>query len=168
MCHRDLTLNRSSVGTDQQAQPSEESFDESVASQIGSGKFCEGRTDFRAAAAVLFYDRLFEVAPAVKAMFPADMTEQRKKLMGTLAAVVNGLSNLESILPAASALAKRHVGYGAKAEHYPVVGSTLLWTLEKGLGDAWTPDVAAAWTAAYGTLSGYMISEAYGSAQAAE
>jgi len=119
-------------------------------------------------AAVIFYDRLFEVAPAVRAMFPDDMTEQRKKLMGMLAAVVNGLSNLESILPAASALAKRHVGYGAKAEHYPVVGSTLLWTLEKGLGDAWTPDVAAAWTAAYGTLSGYMISEAYGSAQAAE
>jgi hemoglobin-like flavoprotein len=64
--------------------------------------------------AVIFYDRLFEVAPAVKAMFPADMTEQRKKLMGTLAAVVNGLSDLESILPAASALAKRHVGYGAQ------------------------------------------------------
>src|SRR5207244_7922017 len=116
----------------------------------------------------LFYDRLFEVAPSVRAMFPEDMTEQRKKLMGMLAAVVGGLSNLESILPAASALAKRHVGYGAKAEHYPVVGATLLWTLETGLGEAWTPDVAAAWTAAYGTLSGYMISEAYGSTQAAE
>ena len=119
-------------------------------------------------AAVIFYDRLFEVAPSVKAMFPADMTEQRKKLMATLAVVVNGLGTLEAILPAASALAKRHVAYGAKPEHYPVVGSTLLWTLEKGLGDAWTPDVAAAWTAAYGTLSTYMISEAYGSAQAAE
>ena len=119
-------------------------------------------------AAVIFYDRLFEVAPAVKAMFPSDMTEQRKKLMATLAVVVNGLSNLPSILPAASALAKRHVDYGAKPEHYPVVGGALLWTLEKGLGDAWTLDVATAWTAAYGTLSGYMISEAYGSAQAAE
>ena len=119
-------------------------------------------------AAVLFYDRLFEIAPAVKAMFPADMTEQRKKLMMMLAAVVNGLGNLDAILPAASALAKRHVGYGAKAEHYPVVGAALLWTLEKGLGAAWTPEVAAAWTAAYGTLSGYMISQAYGSAQAAE
>ena len=119
-------------------------------------------------AAVIFYDRLFEVAPGVKAMFPADMTEQRKKLMATLAAVVNGLSNLESILPAASALAVRHVSYGARPEHYPVVGGALLWTLEKGLGEAWTPDVAAAWTSAYGTLSGYMISEAYGSAQAAE
>ena len=119
-------------------------------------------------AAVLFYDRLFEVAPAVKAMFPADMTEQRKKLMGTLAVVVNGLTNLEAVLPAASALAKRHVNYGAKPEHYPVVGGVLLWTLEKGLGDGWTPDVAEAWTAAYGTLSGFMISEAYGHPQAAE
>ena len=120
------------------------------------------------AAAVIFYDRLFEVAPSVKAMFPADMTEQRKKLMMMLAAVVGGLGNLESILPAASALAKRHVGYGAKPEHYPVVGGALLWTLEKGLGEAWTPELADAWTAAYGTLSGYMISEAYGRAEAAE
>lgn len=121
------------------------------------------------AASALFYDRLFEVAPSVRAMFPEDMTEQRKKLMAMLAAVVSGLSNLETILPAASALAKRHVAYGAKAEHYPVVGETLLWTLEKGLGEAWTPELAAAWTDAYGVLSGYMISEAYGARpQAAE
>jgi hemoglobin-like flavoprotein len=119
-------------------------------------------------AAVLFYDRLFEVAPSVKALFPADMTEQRKKLMATLAAVVNGLDNLESILPAASALATRHVSYGAKAEHYPLVGAALLWTLEKGLGDGWTPEVADAWAAAYRTLSGFMISQAYGRPQAAE
>jgi len=104
----------------------------------------------------------------VKSMFPVDMTEQRKKLMATLAVVVNGLGDLQSILPAASALAIRHVSYGARAEHYPVVGAALLWTLEKGLGEAWTPDVAAAWSAAYGTLSGFMISKAYGSSQAAE
>jgi nitric oxide dioxygenase len=119
-------------------------------------------------AAGLFYGRLFEIAPSVKVLFPADMTEQRKKLMATLAMVVGGLGNLPSVLPAASALAKRHVGYGAKPEHYPVVGAALLWTLEQGLGDAWTPDVAEAWTAAYATLSGFMISEAYGSASAAE
>jgi hemoglobin-like flavoprotein len=119
-------------------------------------------------AATLFYDRLFEVAPTVRAMFPSDLTAQRKKLMATLAVVVGGLSNLESVLPAASALAIRHVSYGAKAEHYPVVGGALLWTLEQGLGEAWTAEVAAAWTAAYATLSGYMISEAYGRSQAAE
>ena len=119
-------------------------------------------------AAVLFYDRLFEIAPSVVPMFPTDMKEQRKKLMATLAVVVNGLGNLETVLPAASALAKRHVSYGAKAELYPLVGAALLWTLEKGLGDAWTPEVAEAWTAAYATLSGFMIHQAYGRPQAAE
>jgi len=119
-------------------------------------------------AAELFYGRLFEVAPQVKPMFRGDMKEQGRKLMTTLGVVVAGLTRLETVLPAASALAKQHVAYGVKAEHYPIVGSALLWTLEKGLGDAWTPELAAAWTAAYGTLSGYMISEAYGTAQAAE
>jgi hemoglobin-like flavoprotein len=119
-------------------------------------------------AAVLFYDRLFEIAPEVKPMFhDADMAEQRRKLMATLGIVVTGLTRLETILPAASALAKKHVSYGVKDEHYPIVGSALLWTLEKGLGEAWNPELADAWTSAYGTLSGYMISEAHG-AQAAE
>jgi hemoglobin-like flavoprotein len=118
-------------------------------------------------AAVIFYGRLFEVAPSVRALFPDDMSEQRKKLMATLAVVVNGLTDLPAVLPAASALAKRHVGYGARPEHYPVVGGALLWTLEKGLGEAWTPELAEAWAAAFGTLSGFMIGEAYG-AQAAE
>lgn len=119
-------------------------------------------------AAMLFYDRLFEIAPQVRTMFPPDMTEQRRKLMATLAIVVKGLSNLESILPAVSSLATRHVAYGAKAEHYPVVGSALLWTLEQGLGKDWTPEVADAWAAAYATLSGFMINQAYGRPQAAE
>ncbi|HMK81393.1 MAG TPA: globin family protein [Xanthobacteraceae bacterium] len=113
-------------------------------------------------AAELFYGRLFEIAPQVRAMFPAELSEQRKKLMTTLAIVVNGLGDLPAILPAASALAKRHVGYGAEPAHHPVVGEALLWTLEKGLGDAWTPPVAAAWKQAYATLSRFMIEEAYG------
>ena len=83
-------------------------------------------------AAMQFYDRLFEIVPQVKSMFPADMTEQRKKLMTMLAAVVKGLGNLESILPVASALATRHVSYGAKAEHYPVVGDSLAVDARKG------------------------------------
>lgn len=119
-------------------------------------------------AAVLFYDRLFEIEPSVKPMFHGDMAEQRRKLMAALGLVVSGLTRLETVLPAASALAKKHVGYGVKAEHYPVVGAALLWTLEKGLGDGWNPELAEAWTTAYGTLSGFMISEAYDGAQAAE
>jgi hemoglobin-like flavoprotein len=119
-------------------------------------------------AAEIFYDRLFDVAPAVRPLFRGDMAEQRRKLMATLAVVVRGLSDLPSILPAASALARRHVAYGAKPEHYPVVGEALLWTLARGLGAQWTPEVASAWAAAYGTLSSFMIAEAYGRPQAAE
>jgi hemoglobin-like flavoprotein len=113
-------------------------------------------------AAALFYGRLFEIAPQTKPLFKGDMKEQGKKLMGTLAVVVGGLTRLETILPAASALAKKHVGYGVKAADYTPVGAALLWTLERGLGPDWTPEVATAWTTAYTTLSGYMISEAYG------
>ncbi len=119
-------------------------------------------------AAELFYGRLFEIAPSVKPLFRGDMKEQGRKLMATLAVVVNGLSNLETILPAASALAKRHVGYGVKPADYVPVGEALLWTLERGLGEQWTPQLAAGWAAAYGLLSEFMIGEAYGRNAAAE
>jgi hemoglobin-like flavoprotein len=119
-------------------------------------------------AATLFYERLFEIAPAVKPLFHGDMAEQRRKLMATLATVVGGLGNIETVLPAASALAKRHVSYGVKPEHYDSVGAALLWTLERGLGDRWTGDLAAAWSAAYATLSNFMIGEANGRTAAAE
>ena len=119
-------------------------------------------------AAALFYGRPFEIAPSVKPLFRGDMEEQGHKLMATLAVVVNGLGNLNAILPAASALAKRHVGYGVKAEHYEPVGAALMWTLERGLGAQCTPDLAAAWAGAYSLLSEHMIREAYGSSLAAE
>jgi len=119
-------------------------------------------------AAELFYGRLFEIAPAVKPLFRGDMKEQGRKLMATLSVVVNGLGNLDAVLPAASALAKRHVEYGVAADDYAPVGAALLWTLERGLGDKWTAELAAAWAAAYGLLSDFMIGEAYGRSVAAE
>lgn len=119
-------------------------------------------------AAMMFYDRLFEIAPNVKPLFKGDMVEQRRKLIAMLAAVVNGLGDLNSILPSASALAKRHVGYGVEAGHYGTVGKALLWTLEHGLGPACTSDLAAAWTAVFTGLSNLMIAEAYERPTAAE
>jgi hemoglobin-like flavoprotein len=113
-------------------------------------------------AADLFYNRLFETAPQVRSLFPDDLRDQKKKLMVMIGTVVTNLHTLDIVLPAASALAKRHIGYGTQPEHYQVVGAALLWTLEKGLGAAWTPDLAAAWTSAYTTLSDYMVSEAHG------
>jgi hemoglobin-like flavoprotein len=119
-------------------------------------------------AAALFYGRLFEIAPAVKPLFRGDLEEQGRKLMGMLGAVVNGLGDLETILPAASALAKRHVDYGVKPADYEPVGTALLWTLQRGLGAQWTPEVEAAWTEAYTVLADFMIAEAYGRSAAAE
>jgi nitric oxide dioxygenase len=113
-------------------------------------------------AAALFYGRLFEIAPSVKPLFRGDIKEQGRKLMAMLGAVVSGLGNLEVILPAASALAKRHVRYGVKPSDYAPVGEALLWTLEKGLGAQWTAELAVTWAAAYGVLSEFMIAEAYG------
>jgi hemoglobin-like flavoprotein len=119
-------------------------------------------------AAALFYGRLFEIAPEVRPLFKGDMKEQGRKLTATLAVVVNGLGDLNTILPAASMLAKRHVAYGVTPGHYAPVGAALLWALERGLGAGWTQDLAAAWAAAYATLSGFMIGEAYGRPAAAE
>jgi nitric oxide dioxygenase len=118
-------------------------------------------------AAALFYGRLFEIAPELKPLFQGDMAEQGHKLMMTLGVVVNGLKNMDAILPAAKALAIRHVGYGVKAADYAPVGEALIWTLDKGLGPDFTAEVKNAWLAAYGALSGVMIAEAYGEQDAA-
>lgn len=108
-------------------------------------------------AASLFYARLFELAPELRPLFRGDMAEQGRKLMAMLATVVGGLSRLDTLVPAARALAQRHVAYGAQPEHYAVVGTALLDTLAKGLGDDFTPEVRAAWIEAYGLLSGAML-----------
>ncbi|MEO0680652.1 MAG: globin family protein [Pseudomonadota bacterium] len=115
----------------------------------------------KAQAAELFYGRLFEIAPEVKPLFSGDMAVQGDKLMTTLGVVVSGLRDLPALLPVAAALAGRHVDYGVKADHYAPVGAALLWTLGQGLGEAFTPEVEAAWTDAYGTLSAAMIAAAY-------
>ena len=107
-------------------------------------------------AADLFYDRLFEIAPDVRAMFPDDLREQKKKLIAMLATAVGNLHQVDRIIPAVETLAKRHVGYGVKPEHYRPVGEALLWTLEQGLGGDFTPPVKKAWTETYVTLSGVM------------
>jgi hemoglobin-like flavoprotein len=109
-------------------------------------------------AADLFYDRLFEIAPEVRSLFSQDMKDQKSKLMAMLGTAVANLHKLETILPAVKALGERHKGYGVTAAHYAPVGAALLWTLEKGLGDDFTPEVKAAWTETYTALAGVMTS----------
>lgn len=113
-------------------------------------------------AAELFYGKLFELDPSVKPLFKGDMNEQGKKLMKTIGLAVNSLDNLDQLIPVVQDLGKRHVGYGVKPEHYTTVGGALLWTLEQGLGSAFTPPVKEAWTITYQTLATVMMEAAGG------
>ncbi len=113
-----------------------------------------------ATAADLFYGRLFDVAPQVRAIFPDDLLGQKKKLMAMLGTAVAGLSHLDTLLPAVRALGRRHAGYGVSAEQYVPVGAALLWTLEKGLGDAFTAETRDAWATAYRVPAGTKIEAA--------
>ena len=112
-------------------------------------------------AAGLFYQRLFVLDPQVRPMFNGDMSEQGRKLMKMLGAIVNSLDKLDALVPAAQDLARKHVAYGVRAEHYDTVGAALLWTLEQGLGPAFTYDTRDAWAEAYGILSQVMKDAAY-------
>lgn len=107
-------------------------------------------------AAQLFYRRLFELDPSLQAMFRGDMTEQRRKLMNMIGAAVKGLDRLEQLVPVVQDLGRKHAGYGVEDRHYDTVGAALLWTLEKGLGSAFTPDVKDAWATVYGLLASTM------------
>jgi len=108
-------------------------------------------------AASLFYRRLFEIDPSTLALFRStDMVEQRRKLMHVLGVAARALDDLAALLPTVEELGRRHVSYGVTDAHYDSVGAALLWTLEQGLGRAYTPDVAAAWTEVYGLVSGVM------------
>lgn len=108
-------------------------------------------------AAVLFYDRLFALDPELRPLFSrGDMAEQRRKLMQMITVAVRGLDRLDELVPAVQALGRRHVGYHVRDRDYATVGQALLWTLEQGLGPAFTSEVREAWTLTYGTLADVM------------
>lgn len=108
-------------------------------------------------AARLFYGRLFEIEPDLRRLFQrTDMAAQRTKLMQTLSVAVAALDKMDTLGPALAAMGRRHDGYGVQDHHYDLVGAALLWTLEQGLGDGFTPSVRGAWTAAYTMLAAAM------------
>ena len=119
-------------------------------------------------AADIFYDKLFELDPKLRTLFPEQMGDQKKKLMQMLATAVNNLHQVETIVPAVQDLGRRHVAYGITPEMYDTVGAALLFTLEKGLGEGWTPEVAEAWTDTYGIVATTMKDAAAEAPAAAE
>jgi hemoglobin-like flavoprotein len=113
-------------------------------------------------AAALFYQRLFDTMPEATTLFKnTDIKEQGKKLMQMLTVAVAGLTKLNGLVPAVKALGARHVRYGVKDEHYQIVGEVLLWTLEQGLGAAFTDEVKTAWALVYSILAETAITGAH-------
>jgi len=112
------------------------------------------------AAADLFYDKLFELDPKARELFKDEISIQKKALMATISFAVAMLNHPDKLVPAVQDLGVRHAKYGVTPDHYGTVGAALLWTLEQGLGDAWTPEAKAAWTEVYGILSSTMIESA--------
>ena len=108
-------------------------------------------------AASLFYQRLFDLAPQLRMLFPEDLYRQKIKLMAAINLVVLSLENQENILPVLRDLGRKHAAYGVNASHYTLVGEVLLWTLAQGLGQAWTPELAKIWEDAYRMISGVML-----------
>jgi len=112
-------------------------------------------------AAELFYGRLFELDPSLRQLFHGDMKEQGRKLMTMIRVAVANLDRLDDIVPAVEALGERHARYGVEDSQYATVGEALIWTLQKGLGDAFTPETRQAWIEVYGLLSSVMQNAAH-------
>jgi hemoglobin-like flavoprotein len=109
-----------------------------------------------AQAAAMFYGRLFLLDPSVRPLFRGDLREQGTKLMSMISVAVNALARIETLVPAVQALGRRHAGYGVEDRHYDTVEAALLWTLEQGLGEAFSDETRQAWRAAYGMLASTM------------
>jgi hemoglobin-like flavoprotein len=117
--------------------------------------------------AAAFYGELFALDPALRAMFPADMAGQRRKLMTALAAAVRALDRPWTIAPALEALGRRHAAYGVRDGHYDTVGAALLATLRLGLGAAFDGEAREAWAACYGLVAATMRDAGRGAARVA-
>ncbi|MEM6728302.1 MAG: globin domain-containing protein [Pseudomonadota bacterium] len=112
-----------------------------------------------------FYDELFDLAPVVRPLFPADMSSQKEKLALTLHHVVTNISDLSKVLEAVRAMGVRHVDYGAEPAHYEIVGLALITALKKITPGGLSPEEERAWIAAYQLIAATMI-EAAADAQA--
>jgi hemoglobin-like flavoprotein len=108
------------------------------------------------AAGILLYERIFTLAPETRTLFDADIRPQAVRLMGAVKTAVENLHQVHVVEPFLVKLGARHVRYGVRPEHFDVVAEALLWTLEQGLGEAFTPEVREAWTATWNVMAAAM------------
>jgi hemoglobin-like flavoprotein len=105
----------------------------------------------------LFYGRLFQIEPGLRAMFHGPVEVQSNKFAAMLGTLVEGLADLERHRPALRAMGLRHSGYGVTPQHYPIVAQALLWAVSQTLEAEATPEVCAAWAAMVGDVAAMML-----------
>lgn len=108
-----------------------------------------------------FHEELFRIAPETRQFYRTDLEKQGAQLINRLAMILSQMHDTDALLPFVEDLARRHVGYGVRSEHYPFVGAALLAAFRRLLGSAFTTEMEAAWTNAYKSLSAIMIDVAY-------
>jgi methyl-accepting chemotaxis protein len=115
-----------------------------------------------------FYERLFEVAPATRALFAhVDQPRQEHALLAALVALRGALREPGALVPRLEQLGARHVRYGARPEHYPVVGAVMLEVMAEIGGDRWRPEYSAEWARALQLVAEAMLAGARRVEQAA-
>ena len=111
--------------------------------------------------ATSFYDTLFELAPPARTLFPADLSDQRSKLMAELSTLIGFATaategDVDRFVARAHRLGARHTAYGAAPEHYDIVGVALLAALRDHVAD-WSDDHETAWTLLYQLVATTML-----------
>ncbi|GAB3502469.1 globin domain-containing protein [Amycolatopsis cihanbeyliensis] len=112
------------------------------------------------AVALYFYSHLALREPAIRDMFPLGMAGQRDKFVNALGTIVASVDQVDRLGDFLARLGSEHVEFGAKPEHYPPVGSSLIATLAHFEGAAWTPELATNWAEAYQAISAVMLEAA--------
>jgi nitric oxide dioxygenase len=113
--------------------------------------------EYELSVVLLFYGRLFEIAPEVRTLFKINIRDQARKLMDTLALVVDAVDRFEALRPRLEELGRRHIGYGAQPQHYEVLCSALVWAIAQALGAECDRETKEAWKELLSAISSVML-----------
>jgi hemoglobin-like flavoprotein len=117
----------------------------------------ESLVEYSDSAVLLFYGRLFEIAPNLRPLFKIDIRVQARKLMDTLSTVVAALDNFEQLRDRLTDLGRKHVGYGVQPQDYDTLRKALLWALGQALGAELDRETKAAWDELLIAISAVML-----------
>lgn len=107
--------------------------------------------------ALLFYGRMFELDPSLRALFKIDLVAQSKKLTDTLSAVADSLDRFDEMRPRLRDLGRKHLEYGVRPGHYLILSEAMLWALRQALQQDFSDQTRAAWVAVLDEINREML-----------